>query len=65
MLQERTGNSTFNYAKLMHLFYKLTSNVLEVVNMLCLLGIKKFCIFYSVHYTPRNGYKIHKNVLSC
>jgi len=41
----------------MRLFYKLAPNVLEVVNMLCLLGIKEFCIFYSVHYTPRNGLK--------
>jgi hypothetical protein len=52
----------FNYAILMHLFYKLAPNVLEVVNLLCLLGIKEFCIFCSVHYTPSNGYKIHKNI---
>ena len=54
--------STFYYATVMHLFCKLSRNVLEMVNLLCLLGINDFSIFYAVFYNQRNRYKIHKNV---
>jgi hypothetical protein len=59
MLHERTGMSLFNNATMM-IFCQLSRNVLQVVDLLCLLGIKEFCIFYSVHYTPQNGYKIRE-----
>jgi hypothetical protein len=44
-------------------FYKLSRKFLELVHLFYLLSIKEICIFYYVHYTPQNGYKIYKNVL--